>query len=153
MTTLDSAQMGILVIAILLQIYATILVRPLRKLTIRRLWFALMGLNYCVLARRFLSLAEVGFGWRTENYHSITTLIGLAVSCFMLLAVFRLRVHLLREKELAEETVRLAEQTKSENSAAYRLALYFIQNKNGLQGEKGDKGATGPVGPRGFSGK
>jgi len=129
MTTLDSAQMGILVSAILLQIYATILVRPLKKLTTRRLWFALMGLNFCVLARRFLSLAEVGFGWRTQYYHSVTTLIGLAVSCFMLLAVFRLRAHFLREKELVEETIKQARQTKTEDSAAYKLALYFVNKR------------------------
>lgn len=88
-----------------------------------------MSLNFFVLGRRFLSLAEVGFGWRTEAYSNVATLVGLAVSIFMFRVVWLLRAHLIREKELAEETVKLAHQTKTEDSAAYKLALYFINRR------------------------
>jgi len=74
----------------------------------------------------------------------------------MVLSIHGLRKHLLKSKqdatELAAATLELAQEVKAESSAAYRLALYFIQRKENVKGEhseRGEKGPPGPVGPRG----
>jgi len=156
MTALDKVQLAIAVVALALQLLATFMARPLREITPRRLWLCLMTLNFFVLLRRSLSLAQVGFGWSGQHYENVAVLDGLAVSVFMVLSIHGLRKHLLKSKqdatELAAATLELAQEVKAESSAAYRLALYFIQRKENVKGEhseRGEKGPPGPVGPRG----
>jgi hypothetical protein len=146
MLTLDNAQLATAIVAITLQLIATLLARPLRKITPRKLWLALMSLNLLVLARRALSVLQLGVDWRGETYDTVATVVGFGVSVTMLASILYLKKHLIKQKEdasrlisrtteLAKETVKLAHQTRTEDTVAYRLAHYFIEQRerNGRQ--------------------
>ena len=134
--TLDMIQLVGASLALLLQAVALVLVQPMRKLVPKLSWRCLMTLNAFILMRRALSLLEVSFGWNGQGYESATVAIGFLVSIFMLLTVTSLRSHIARERqkavELALATMDLAKETKKEDSVAYQLALYFIEQRSGI---------------------
>ena len=133
-SVLDIAQLVVAIVAMVLQIAATILARPLRRLMHRSLWSLLMALNAFVLLRRVLSIIEVGFDWRGNVYESVAVLVGLGVSVFMLLVVVRLRRHLEAERrqlrEMAAAAINLATAHNDTRSLAYQLAVHFVSLKS-----------------------
>jgi hypothetical protein len=137
MTALDKVQLVGAVAAIVIQITATLLARPLKRVAPLRLWIYIMALNVFVLARRFLSLSEVQFGWNGTVYDSIAVFIGVGVSIFMLLTVLNLRKYLMREDantiSLAKATLLLAQDAaivaKPEASGALKLAMALIAER------------------------
>ena len=137
---MDVMQALVAIAAFLLQIYATILARPLASVTPKKVWRALMFLNFFVLLRRGLSIVEIVFNWKTEAYESVAVLIGLSVSICMVATVLALRKHLRRVREEEKEAkavalamIELGKEKPIENTAAYKLALHFIdQHKNSV---------------------
>jgi hypothetical protein len=137
MTALDKVQLVGAVAAIVIQITATLLARPLKRVAPLRLWIYIMALNIFVLARRFLSLSVLQFGWNDSLYDSVAVFIGVGVSIFMLLTVLNLRKYLMREDantiSLAKATLLLAQDaavvTKPEASGALKLAMALIAER------------------------
>jgi hypothetical protein len=137
MTALDKIQLVGAVAAIVIQVTATLLARPLKKVAPLRLWIYIMALNIFVLARRFLSLNEFQFSGHGDIYDNIAVFIGVGVSVFMLLTVLNLRKYLMREDantiSLAKATLLLAQDTatasKPEASGALKLAMALIAER------------------------
>lgn len=129
--TLNLLQVIGCVLALALQLIATISAQPLRRLLSSRVWSLLMMLNLLIFARRFISLMEIGFGWHGADYQSTVVVVGLAVSLFMMGTVVHLRRFVGGEREkaldLAHATVKLAEEKQAKDSLAYQLALHFIR--------------------------
>lgn len=151
MTVIDIFQASVAFIALALQIAATFMARPLRKMTPPNLWRVLMLLNGFIMLRRVLSVAEVVYKWQTERYESVTVVVGLGVSIWMLATVVLLRRYAYNERErlktvaqnlkdvsaaAVNELVHVAQVHKDykvEDSLAYKLAVHFIEQreKNG----------------------
>ena len=132
MNIIDLLQVAGCVLALVLQLLATILAQSLRHLVSSRAWLLLMLLNMAVAARRFVSLLEIGWSWNGQWYETTVVLLGLCVSMFMMGTVVHLRRHIAMERkksvELANATMELAHHVpKGEDSLAYQLALHFIR--------------------------
>lgn len=124
-------QILVLIVALALQLYATYLVLPLRKLVQANLWRLLMVLNLFVIFRRMLTAIEVGIGWSGQWYESLAAIVGLGVSVFMLKVVINLRkfieIEQKRTVELASAMLNAGKCYHAENSLAYQLAEHFIR--------------------------
>lgn len=152
---IDQFQVTVAILALLLQIAATIKVQPLRKLVPNRLWIILMGLNFCVMSRRVLSIAEIIFGWSGQGYETVAVLVGMSVSVMMYASVIGIRQHLDAERKKAIEVAHAVVDAHPRDTLSYQLAEHFIQmrenSKEAIRGEKGDTGERGAKGEKGDS--
>ena len=134
MAHIDSIQLAVVLISIVLQIGTVFLARPLRYFMPKRLWLCFLWLNVAILARRFMSLADLHWHWSGEVRDSFEASIALSVSVLMMLCIVNLRKHLARQKQaaadLASAAVELAHKVKAEDSLAYRLAQVFIEQRS-----------------------
>jgi hypothetical protein len=164
MTGYDQVQCITAFVALLLQVWATFLARPLKILMPAKLWHVLMALNFFVLFRRCLSIAEVVFTWQTQTYQTFTVFVGLGVSVFMFLTITTLRSFVTSEQkrraeltdevvaekqrvqDIADATVELATAARRghviniEDSVAYRLAQHFIAQRELLHAAQNGNG-------------
>lgn len=119
------------VVAIGLQILATALAQPVRRLVPVRAWMFLIILNFLVLVRRLTTLADVGFGWVGVTHDIVVVVLAMAISVFMLCTVVHLRRYTASERTrafaLASATVALAEKTNTQDSLAFQLATHFVR--------------------------
>ena len=132
MTTTDAVQLGIVALAITVQITSLILAWPLCRLAPPRFWLWFLLLNVAILGRRVLTLTELK-GWHGESYQDVEVLFSGCVSAFMLLSVVNLRRHLSREKatlkKLASAAIELGHAAKAEDSGAYKLAVSLADQR------------------------
>ena len=130
----------IALLALLMQVAATVYAWPLKEYVSRKTWTGLMLMNGLLILRRALSVYALTHFDRAEFFHLVIAIIDLALSTTMIAVVLRLRAYMLKERakivELARATLRVTRPTEQTNvacatngSIAYKLAEYFISLK------------------------
>ena len=134
MTTLETLQIVGACLALILQLIATLLTKPIRQLLPQKLWWFVFSLNFLELIRRILILCSVTDYLGKSAYQSVTVVFGLIVSTSFLLLMRELSKPKTIEKDivdLAKQTVEKVKSVKAEESLAYKLATHFIDAKEG----------------------
>ena len=136
MTTLETLQIAGACLALILQLIATLLTKPIRQLLPHKLWWFVFSLNFLELIRRTLILCSVTDFLNKPTYQTVTVIFGLVVSTSFLLLMRELCKPKTIEKKmvsLAKETVEKVRSVKAEESLAYKLAVHFIDAKESHQ--------------------
>jgi hypothetical protein len=132
-TTIEILQISGAVIALVLQLFATLLTKPIKQIIPQKLWWTLFGLNLLELIRRVLIMCSVTNILQQSSYELVTVIIGLLVSMTLLAFMWELSKP---AKEIERQLERFAQETfarskacNAKDSLAYKLALHFIKSK------------------------
>lgn len=134
MMTIATLQISGAVTALVLQLVATFLTKPIRHIIPKKLWWTIFGLNFLELFRRILVLCSVTSLLGQSTYDMVSILIGLGVSMTLLVIMWQLSrptKQLERHLDLlAHETLLKTREFKAEDSLAYKLANHFIETRH-----------------------
>jgi hypothetical protein len=132
-TTIEILQISGAGVALVLQLFATLLTKPIKHIIPQKLWWTLFGLNLLELIRRVLIMCSVTNLLQQSSYELVTVVIGLLVSMTLFAFMWELSKPAKKiEREIerfARETFERSKAFKAEDSLAYKLALHFIQSK------------------------
>jgi hypothetical protein len=133
---LDALEFIIAVAALLTQILATVLARPLRPIMSASLWRALMALNGFVIVRRFITIWNISAHPDSAVFDGASVFCGMGVSVTMLLMIVYLRYQVPRRayrniwlESLAAIRLKKEKELDYRDSLAYQLALHFIEQQ------------------------